>query len=264
MDRARFRNKVLLDLVSAPWTLIPAALGASCLLLAWAVSGAAHLLAFVGVAGLLIGLGSLVTRWIFRAGEIARRAFEELEGEAFKQQDAMLDDLDRRLQSDSDPRTEESLRELRLLYERFRQGGDWTREVDGKAAFDIANKVEELFRGCVRSLERSLELWESAQEMHTDEVRRKILGSREEILAEVGESSRHLARTLDGVHALALEKREASAAGVLGRSRRQRRENLAQIRSELDESLAVARRVEERMQLLDAELGSATGRLREP
>jgi methyl-accepting chemotaxis protein len=82
---------------------------------------------------------------------------------------------------------------------------------------------------------------ETAARMKTAEGRKTTLASRERMIDEIRASVEQLAHTIDGVQALAAEKRPD--------------QDLAQIRRELDESLEVARRVEERMQSLEAELG---------
>jgi hypothetical protein len=247
MDRSRLRKKVLLDLVSSPWALFPGVGGLTMMLLAGAVNQGAPYLAFAGVASVLAGIGSLATRWIYRAEDVTKKAFEELQAEALKQEESDLDALDRRLrQEDDDPRTERHLAQLRRLYSGFRNDSSWATRMKQGAAVEIAQNVESLFRGCVQSLERSLELWHTAQKMATKDARAKVLEVRERLLEEIEQSIQQLARTIDEVQALAVKAKE--------------QQDLAQIRRELNESLAVARRVEERMQALEAELGGPVTR----
>lgn len=242
MDRSRYRRKVLLELFASPWTLLPGVLGASSLLLGWALDGGASWWVLGGVAGLLTGIGAAATRWIFFADRIMRGAFDSLQQETFRKQEQALDDLDRRLEGDNDPRPEQSLRELRAMYRGFRDDAAWTGRLGERSAFEIAGKVEKLFQACIMSLERSQDLWDAAARMKTEGARRSVLAGRERLLDEIRESVAQVAHTIDGVQSLAV----GQAAD----------QNLAQIRRELDESLEVARRVEERMQTLEAELGS--------
>jgi hypothetical protein len=247
MDRSRLRKKVLLDLVSWPWALFPGVGGLTLMLLAGAANQAAPYVAFAGLASLLAGIGSLATRWIYRAEDVTKKAFEELQAEALKKEERDLDALDRRLrQEDDDPRTERHLAQLRRLYTGFRNDSTWATRMKQGAAVEIAQKVESLFRGCVHSLERSLELWQTAHKMATKDARAKVLEVREHLLEEIEQSIQQLARTIDEVQALAVKAKE--------------QQDLAQIRQELNESLAVARRVEERMQALEAELGGPVTR----
>lgn len=243
MDRSGFKKKVLLDLVNSTWVLLPVALGASLLLGAWAVEGATNLLGFLGVSSLLAGVGVLATRWVTGHDKIARKVFEEMQTQAVQQEEQVLEDLHGRLEQDNDPRTGESLRMLRDLSRRIKAMKE--SGAGHRPPVEIATKVEKLVQSCIMSLERSLTLWETAQGMMTDEARQSVLKRREQILEEVKISIDYLARTLDGVQALGLDQRQDR--------------KLASIRRELDESLDVARRVEERLQSLEADLEGGFG-----
>ncbi len=241
MDGSRFRKKVLLDLVTHALVLVPGVFGLSCLVLSWALARGVGMLSFLGVAGLLASVGALASRWILKSDDIIKKTFEDLQAEALREQDKALDELDRKLRKDRDSRTQASLRELREIYEEFKHQGAWASNLGAKQAFDLANKVEELFRGSIRALERSLELWEASRRMRTKESKQRVLRRRDEIVEDVQESVHQLAHTIDGVQTLALGGQRTS-------------EDLSRVRAELDESLAVARRVEERMQSIDLEL----------
>jgi len=86
-----------------------------------------------------------------------------------------------------------------------------------------------------------LELRDAAHGMRTADGQRSLFESRERLLEEINQSIRQLAGTLDNVKALALAQTPAH--------------DLARLRQELTASLDVARKVEERMQSLEAELG---------
>ncbi len=135
------------------------------------------------------------------------------------------------------------MRRLRALYETFKHNPQWADTVDQRSAVDIAGKVEHLFDACTRSLDRSLELWDAAQRMSTRDGRTRMLEKREKLLQEVAASVEQFATTIDSVQALTLEQ-QSSAAELVG------------LREELDQSLNVARRVEERMRNLESELGA--------
>jgi methyl-accepting chemotaxis protein len=244
MDRTKLRRKVILDLLSTPWTVVPTVAGASSLMVAWAAEVGGGWLTFAGIAGLLAGVGSLATQFIFNVEEATRRASEALAAEAQQEHEDKLDALDARLKKDKDHRDERSLQELRELYRRFRQDAAWASNLAQRSALEIGNKVEKLFQGCIISLERSLALAEAARKMNTSAGRQRLLDSREKLLDEVRQSIDQLAKTLDGVKSLAVDQHA--------------NDHLAQIRRELDESLEVARRVEQRMQSLEEELGPRT------
>ena len=249
MDKARFRKKVLTDLFSSPWTVLPSVLGMTGVITAVAQGQGSGNLGFLGICGILAGLGSLATRWIYRLDEIGEKAARDLQNEEWQKRDRELDRLDRRLRRDGDPRTEKGLRELRAIYREFRRDSKWSRGINKAAAVEIGSKVERLFHGCLESLEIAQELWESAARMRTREHKGSLLKRREALVIEVGQSVEQLAKTVDGVMTLALDVGDS--------------DQLARIRQELDESLEVAQRVEERMDSLGAELGDSLTRSRE-
>jgi hypothetical protein len=237
MDRRSFRNRVLLDLVSSPWVLLPITLGLTSLLGAWAFVRGGYLLAMLGLVGVFSGLGALATRWISSRDKIARRAYERLGAEAAEQQARAFDDLHARLTTDGDPRTDRTLDFIRDLYARFTT----LMNSDGqRPPVEIAVNIEKLLRTCIASLERSLKLWNTAQNLLTDEARQSVLDRREQVLTEVSQSVRQLAKTIDGIQTLGLERD----------SQRQ----LASLRQELEASLQVAQRVERRMQSIEDDL----------
>ena len=234
MDPARLRKRVLLNLVSGPWTVLPAVAGLTALLAAWGAELGGGWVAFAGVTGLLASVGSLATQCIFRLDELTRQAFETLEAEALAEQQEKLDNLYRRLKKDEDPRDERLLKQLRSLYQTFQQDTGWVKRLDRRSAVEIASQVEKLFQACIISLERSLDMGQAASRMATSDGRRSAHQARDRLLGEVEQSLRQMAETIDGVQSLGLERDNG--------------QELARIRRELDESLSVARRVEERMQ----------------
>lgn len=250
MDRRKLRRKVLLDLLSAPWTLVPSVVGASSLLGAWAADAGAGWLAFVGLSGLLAGVGSLATQWILQSDEIIRRAYEDLEADEMAQHERRLDLLHNRLLKDKDTRDEHSLQELRALYRSLRSDPQVLGRLSAQSAVEITSQVEKLYKGCILSLERTAEMVEAARKLNRSKAKTSLLESRETLLAEVFESIEQLAKTIE--HVKELKVNSSSTA------------DLARIRQELDESLAVARRVEQRMQSLEQELGSGTPQAEQP
>jgi hypothetical protein len=199
-------------------------------------------LAFAGVMGLAVSGGALATRWLLSGDAIFKKAFVDLRKEALAEQDARLDALAERLKRDDDPRPDAQLHDLRTMYRGFREQ-EWNEKVSDRTAVEIATTVEKLFQACIIFLERTAELWETAQKLRTQTAIREMMQSREEIISEIGRSIQQLAKTIDGVRTLSVANDEA--------------EELRRIRQELDKNLDVARRVEDRMQTMEAELRQA-------
>lgn len=254
MEKSTLRKRVFSKLLWSPWTWVPAVLGVGAMLAGAALGSGTT--AFYGFLTMLGSVGSLATRWLLWGDAIIEEELSEWEQETIRRQqekllqkERSLDDLDRRLQQDRDPTTEHSLRQLRRLYGAFRKQSGWTESMDRRSVYDISNKVENLVQACIISLQRSLQLWQTAQGMQTETTRKSLLAKREELLVEVSNSIGQLALTVDQVQALGIDKQSG--------------EDLARLRQELDQSLDVARRVEQRMRSLESELGGELPR-REP
>jgi hypothetical protein len=240
-DRAEFRRRVLVRLATGPWTIVPVVLGATILLAAWAIGTRSGVAPFAGVACIMGGLGAFATRLLLGSDAAATEVMEDMKHEADRQREKRLNDLDRRLCEDGDPRTEACLRDLRALTKAFRESRTPTASVGVRYAFDIAAGVQELFARCVRSLEQTLDLWQVAAKMVTPEAKKPVLDRREKVIEEVRKSTKQLGQLLAGLQTL------GSAAGA--------EVDLARMREELDARLAVAKRVEERMRSLESQLG---------
>jgi hypothetical protein len=249
MDPGQLKKRVLLDLLAHPLTFGPAVAGLSALLVAWGGEMGGGWLAFLGISGVLASGGSLITQWLLRADALTRRAYASLEAEEATEKEKQLDNLYRRLKQDKDPRDEKLLKQLREVHQRFRDDTAWVGRMSQQSVVEITNKVEKLFSGCIITLERSLDLVQAAAKMTTKEGRRTALDARERLLEEVAQSIHQMAHTVDGVLAMGLQEQSAA--------------DLARIRQELDESLNVARRVEERMQTMERELGRSAEKVSE-
>lgn len=236
-NKSKFRKKVLLNLISHPLTLYPFAGGATLLLLMWIFNLNPILSLFLGFCGFLAGVGGFFTNLFVNLDKISKEAFDEIQAESQETQEKSLDSLDRRLQEDDDPRTEKLLRELRSLTATFKDGKAWSGNLGTSSAIEIESKVGELFQGCVAYLERTLELWRVAQGLDSVRGRKIILNEREKIIKDVEKSVEQLGNILASVLSLGLAEKDDT--------------ELARIRGELDQSLEVARRVEERMKSFD-------------
>ncbi len=247
MDSGQLKKRVLLNLLTHPLTFAPALAGLSALLVAWGGEMGTGWLAFLGLSGVLASAGSMATQFLLGSDQLTRKAYAALEADAAAEKERQLDDLCQRLQQDKDARDEKLLKQLREIYQRFRGDTRWVARLSQQSAVEITNKVEKLFSGCIITLERSLDLAQTAGKMTTKDGRRTALDARERLLEEVADSIRQMAQAIDGVLALSLAEQSPA--------------DLARIRRELDESLDVARRVEERMQSIEQELSRDAARI---
>lgn len=268
-DTDRLRQRLLSGLLGSPLVLGPAAVGVSTMLGGWAVGARPAVSLFAGVAGLAVGLGVAATRWVLGAETLVSEAARSLREDAAQRKRGELIALDHRLKADGDRRSNEALARLRVLHQRLEPYLAWA-EVGGAASGsgghegdrelgrervvdlppDLLSTLRRLHDSSLASLERSLELHEASQRSVTRRRRDELLAQRRALLDEVDQSVRHLAVALDEVQALSMKRREPEAG-------------LAELRRELDQSLEVAKRVEQRIADLDHHLRPPTRQIRE-
>ena len=221
------KKKVYLDIFASPGTLLPAAAGVTALLGSWAVGGDTTM-TFVGISGILAGVGVLATRLILGLDGITQRAYDLVLSRQREQQESALQQLRERLVSDHDPRTQACLDELRHLHARMKE--KLGNEVAGasSSAYGVMQGVDEIFHACVTQLKQTADLWETARTMRGS-ARQSLLEQRDVLVAEICTTVDHLGRTVEKFHEVTTHKN---------------RKELSRLRQELDQSIQVAREVE--------------------
>lgn len=250
LDQNEFRKRFLIEMVCSPFTLVPFVLGTTLLMASWALALRSGVAVFAGIAAILGSAGMFFTRFLLGSEKVAKKVVDELERDIQKQRERDLDDLEKRLGNDGDPRTESALRDLRALARAFRETREWSDSLKAQPTLDILAGVEQLFGRCVVLLERTLTLWYTARKINSSEARTPILEQREQIIGDVGESIKQLGRILAGIQSIRV--------GESGE-----RSDVRRIRNELDQSLEVARMVEKRMQAFSQEIDSRVADTRE-
>lgn len=233
LERKAYRKRMLLGLLTSPVSLIPFVGGATLLIAAWALGLKAGLTLFAGLVGVVVGIGTIFTRWLTGSEKLGQRVVGEMRREAEAARQRELDQLERELTADGDSRTEKSLRELRVLAEAFRKGDTWAAEVNNASSFDIISGVDHLFATCVTYLRTTLQLWRTAQGVESEEARQPMLEQRERLIKDVRQSIRHISSILARTQTLGMGEETGSGLTLL--------------REELDASLAVAKRVQDRI-----------------
>lgn len=226
MDKVQ--RKVLLDLFASPWSVIPIAAGLSAWMLSWAIDGSAamNLGGLIGVVG---GIGVMATRLIFGLEQITEDAFLFLNNQQKLEQEQKLDELTRRLTGDDDPNTQTYLSDLRTLYNSFVEDVEKGKMKAGTRP--VLDQVHRLFQAAVKHLEYSYELWSRASQLRGP-ARDKLLNERRKVIDEVGETIEHLGTTIQQFHAFRIESSDSE---------------LSKLRQELDATMQVARRAEQRV-----------------
>jgi len=222
------RQKVLLDLFASPGTLIPIVVGLSALMLSWAIGGDATASA-VGIVGVMGGAGHFASRLVLGLESMTQRAYEAILQRDERQRNEALDQLESALRSDKDGRTDACLKQLRQLDDQFRAARAENRLVAKHP--QLLSRMEEIFDASVLQLQRSLELYQLSTKL-SGAAKANLLAQREQVIQDVLKTRDHMSATIEQFHTFTIN-REAS--------------DLSRLRSELDETLLVAKRTEERM-----------------
>lgn len=247
-DKTEFRRKVLLRLLSRPSTIGPLLAGVTILLGVWAVSPAtAGFWAFGGIACILLSAGVALTRLMLRGEDVGRQVIDEMHQEAREERARALDGLEHRLIRDGDPRTEQELRDLRALAAGLKASMEgsstWSSSVDAYSTLEIVSQVERLFGLSVDSMERTLTLWQTAEQIQSEDARQPLVEEREELIKDVGQTIAQLGRILAEIQRLSTGHGTTS--------------DLARIREELDRSVSTAKTVQDEVAEWERSLESA-------
>lgn len=231
------RRKILLDLLVSPITVIPTVLGASTLMLCWAINSYGPM-AFVGVIGVLAGVGAACTKFVLNVEKLAETAVKEIEIEQNEETEAALDQLSEELGKIPVVRGHihpaNLLRQLRALYRDFKQDFASNKII---AAPELVAHVDEINSACVESLRYSNELLGNSASLSGD-PKKQILAEREHILEQVEHSIDELSEALVQYRAL---------------GSRNRKNKLSNLTSGLAAQLEAARRTNERVSALDGD-----------
>ncbi len=230
-----FRSRIATELLWAPSVALPLVAGASAWLISWAVGGVVSL-NVAGLALVLGGVGWMATRVIFFADDVAAKILREDAEKVVRAEEDKLDQLQMRLRADRDFRTKDYLTLLRTCRSEFEEFAK--RPGIAIQSQEIAKKVRQLFWSAIEQLEQSLKLKLLADRLVGDE-KKKILEQRENALGEIRVSIEHMQSAVS--HYQELMNREQNT-------------DLGGLRDELDASLRVAKRTEERMRELEGSL----------
>lgn len=236
MTAQEINNKALLDLLVGPVTTGLTTLGVSLLLISWAF-GLSAIFPFLGLIAILAGVGVATTSFIFNYEEAVSQALKAIQEQARLVKEEELDQLDAFLVAARGPqpdRDQSYLRELRTSYEHFLKDVEQG-NLSEFVSEDIIKQIKDLFDGCIKSLSYSYDLWTSANKVQ-GKTREDFLNDREAVIDEVGKSVDRFNETIIGIRNLNLKSKKG---------------DLGKLRQQLDDSLEVARKTEQRMAELE-------------
>jgi hypothetical protein len=230
------RRRALLDLFVTPWTIGTTTIGFSTVLLSWAFGGGAAM-TFLGFLGVLIGLGWAGTNFALNLESVINNAAKTVELESKEAANQRLDELDRKLCLDRDPRDQTYLRDMREIFDAFM--ADYNAgKLSEFCNTQTVEQIKELFDTVVKKLEAAHELWDTSRTMR-GKPKELAQADREKIIEEVGKAVEHMGETISGIRALKV-KTDVN--------------DFDRLREKLDGQLNAARRSVERMDSINEEL----------
>ncbi len=230
------RKKVMSELFLAPSVVLPIVAGASAWIVSWGLGGVTPL-TIGGLVGVLAGVGWMGTRIIFQLDAITERTLRFAEEKATREVEGRIDMLVEKLGKLQDHRAIDYLTILRESRREFvqmaGQPGQQARSLQ------VVRQVHQLFWAAIEQLEQSYKLSELAERLRSKE-RQEIIARNEQNLAEIKATADRLTVAVDHFRRLSL---------------REKRGELNELGEELDESLKVAHRTEERMRKIEKDIG---------
>ena len=226
--RNEITKKILVDLFARPFILLPVVGGLTAVIFSWMVGSA--VLAIAGVASVLAGLGIFATRAIFGLDKMAKKAQEQYLQQIEEEKNETLDELERRLKQDRDPRPEKCLRDLRALHELLTEAQKSNNTWVGQVKDDF----DRLFEICVKQIEKTDQLWRASRKMR-GMTKKKFKQEREKIVEEIEKTTAHLATAIQHFQIVSTDGNN----------------ELAEARSELEQTIEISKRVGQRLANLD-------------
>lgn len=226
------KRKVISELFFSPSVVLPIVGGVSAGLLSWAMGGNNFMTAAAAV-GVLGGVGWMLTRMIFKIEDITEEALQAELDKRLQQEHRELEELAQKLRSDRDHRTQDFLTLLRSMREEFEntthRAGSTFRSAQ------IREQVGLIFKAAVDQLRQSYRLWDLSENL-VGSARDKVLADREQVLGEVDATVERLQTTIQQFRDLMNSDPKV---------------DLASMRAELEATMRIAKRTEERMREIE-------------
>lgn len=226
-------KKITLELLVTPLTMCTGIGGASLLLLSPMLGPP---VGFAGFLSLLVCGGVIAKNFLFDLEVVAARVAKQFKDKEEKQEDITLDELDKKLITDRDPRDQTALRNLRSLYDSFME--DHKKGKINNVSAAMIHQIDEIFDAVVLQLKHQFDLYETSTEL-TGNAKDKILQQREEIILEVEKSINDLATTISEMRALKIKTKKGE---------------LSKLQQRLSVQLEAAKAVDEFTSSLDGDL----------
>jgi len=240
MNAKKVRKKYWLSLLMSLPTLIPFAGGGSLFIICGVLGKFVHA-GLALLAGLGIGIGGLFTNIALRKDKFVEKAQKEAAAEEKEERDSSLDELEKELELDDDPRTDGALRDLRALAEAFKREFEWggTSKVAASQLLSIVNKT---FVQCVKTLKATLRLYRtiSSSRHMSRELQKSLKTKRNAMVARVQEGVKYLTSLFEQMQELSASDDPSS--------------ELSRLSKDLSTKLDVLKKIDQRTKTLNRQV----------
>lgn len=235
-NEKELRNKVLLDIFTDIYTLIPFGLGFTAMVVGWAI-GFSSILAggFLVAAG---GLATGATRFVLLVDERYQQAFQKMKEDQKKDKNKGLDLIYKRLlrnivsRDKKDKEIPNILSDMRTIFDAFNEDVE-----SGKLTpkYNILDKINVTFDETIKLFQLSVDILESIEKIKTDEARQNLIDRRQKVLDLIRTAFNKIVSAIDEV------RRIQAFCSI---------REYEQAYSELDELLAFSKDVDSEMESL--------------
>jgi hypothetical protein len=226
------KRKVVSEILFAPSVMLPLVAGITSSILSWGVGGNLWL-SIAGGLAIALSLGWVSTRWLFQRDSITQQVLEDMRAREIEKEAVRLDELTQLLRNDRDHRTEDDLLKLRGLKKEL---DSLRAKTANRARFrELTERVEKLFHNTLDQLQETYRLYQTSRNT-SKEVKLDLLKQRDAILLDINESLVQLKSAIEQFHSLTSEDSP---------------KDHSKLRDDLDNSLRLAQRTEERMREIE-------------
>jgi hypothetical protein len=205
LERKEIRRRLLLKLFGSPLTLLPMMAGTIATLSPVFFDIQPGIPLFIGISAITAATVGTALRALLGRDKITQEIIDEANEEVVFARQRQLLALRTRLKHDGDPRTEGLFDDLQHLVEDLK-GADIEETLNEAAADDLQQGIDNLYQGCLNTLEKTVELHHTAVGLNTRKAREALMNERERLLSEVE-------RSVERLGGIVTELRTMSIAG---------------------------------------------------
>ena len=237
------RRAAVLDCIAHGTVLGPIGLGSAALAVAFATEMDASWIWLAGAAAIGVGIVAAAYRLLTRHDTIIEKHRASAQEMAVQAHNDELDQLHQRLSGDNNPKTQAFLADIRRCQTLFQ-------ELEPHLHLDptsqaIAQDLAALIQAGLHALHTIADLWDELGALSTNAAKEPLYARRFELIEEIGTTVALIAGQLDTVRSRQKDDNDKTATTAA---------DLVRLRGQLEENLAVAQRIDQRISSFENEI----------